>query len=49
MKALLCREFGPEANMNVEEIDAPAIDLFRASSAETWRYESSRMWCRACD
>ena len=25
MKALLCREFGPEANMNVEEIDAPEL------------------------
>ena len=25
MKALLCREFGPEANMKVEEIDAPAL------------------------
>jgi NADPH2:quinone reductase len=25
MKALLCREFGPEANMKVEAIDAPAL------------------------
>mgnify|MGYP003113036238 CR=1 FL=1 len=25
MKALLCREFGPEENMTVDEIDAPAL------------------------
>lgn len=25
MKALYCREFGPEANLKVEEIDDPAV------------------------